>query len=75
METLDELASDYGDTKAAGYSRSIQNFEFIMTLMAVEDALSKLVNLSKLLQKKNCDLLEASEEAKVVISMLEVCEI
>ena len=57
METLDELASDYGDTKAAGYSRSIQNFEFIMTLVAVEDALSKLVNLSKLLQKKNCDLL------------------
>ena len=44
-----------------------------MTLVAVEHALSGLVNLSKLLQKKGCDLLEASEEARVVIAMLEVC--
>ena len=74
MASLDELANDYRDTKAAGYSRSIQNFEFILTLVAVEDVLSKLVNLSKLLQKKTCDLLKASEEAQVVITMLEVCE-
>ena len=55
MVSLDELASDYGDTKATGYSRSIQNFEFIMTLVAVEHRLSGLVNMSKLLQKKGCD--------------------
>lgn len=73
VSSLDELASDYGDSKAAGYSRSIQNFEFITTLVAVEHALSGLVHLSKLLQKKTCDLLEATEEARVVVAMLEVC--
>ena len=73
VTSLDELARDYGDTKAAGYSRSIQNFEFIVTLVAVEHALSGLVNLSKLLQKKSCDLIEASDEARVVTTMIEVC--
>ncbi|XP_052792424.1 52 kDa repressor of the inhibitor of the protein kinase-like [Mya arenaria] len=69
--SLHELASDYGDTKAAGYSRSIQNFEFVITLVAVEHALSGFVNISKILQKKDCDLLEAAEEARVVITMME----
>ncbi|XP_052809538.1 zinc finger MYM-type protein 1-like [Mya arenaria] len=71
VTSVEELANNYGDSKAAGYNHSIQNFSFIVTLVAVEHVLSGLVRLSKLLHDKSCDLLEAASEARVVIAMLQ----
>lgn len=45
-------------------------FDFIITLVTAEHVLSGLVALSQLLQKKTCDLIEAKQEAEVVIGQL-----
>ena len=47
-----------------------KRFDFILALVAVEHALSGLVPLSNLLQKKECDLYVAVEESRVVIRQL-----
>jgi hypothetical protein len=46
IATLDKLAVD-GDSKAAVYKLYLMNFEFIVTLVAIEHLLSALVPLSK----------------------------
>jgi len=72
VETLDELATNYGDSKAAGHRDSITKFTFIVTLVAVEHVLSTLTPLSKLLQDKSCDLIDATSESRIVFALLQV---
>lgn len=67
---LGALANE-GDAKARSYQCSISKFDFIITLVATEHVLSGLVNLSALLQKKECDLFTATDEAKTVKRMLD----
>ena len=68
--TLDVLATDYNDAKAGPYKTAIEQFSFIITLVATEHILSCLVPLSNLLQKKDCDLYVALEESRIVIRLL-----
>ena len=68
--TLGELSTEHGDSKAGPFQAAIEKFDFIVTLVAVEHALSGLVPLSNLLQKKECDLFVAVEESRVVIRQL-----
>ena len=65
-----EQLSDHGDAKARACRNSIMKFDFIITLVSAEYVLSGLVALSQLLQKKTCDLIEAKQEAEVVIGQL-----
>ncbi|XP_052771191.1 52 kDa repressor of the inhibitor of the protein kinase-like [Mya arenaria] len=68
---LNVLATEHGDTKAASYRSGILSFDFIVTLVAVEYILSGVVPLSKMLQKENCDLVQASLEARVLTAQLD----
>ncbi|XP_052809573.1 zinc finger MYM-type protein 1-like, partial [Mya arenaria] len=70
VTTLDRLA-DEGDTKAAVHKLSVTNFEFIVTLVAIEHLLSALVPLSNMLQAKDCDLLHAANDTRVVMVLLQ----
>ncbi|WAR23625.1 P52K-like protein [Mya arenaria] len=63
VTTLDRLAYE-GDTKAAVHKLSVTNFEFIVTLVAIEHFLSALVPLSNMLQAKDCDLLHAANNTR-----------
>ena len=67
-----ETLSDDGDGKARGYLCSIKEFDFIIALCATEHVLSNTVSLSKMLQGKNVDLIEAAKEASVVINVMKV---
>ncbi|XP_068675681.1 52 kDa repressor of the inhibitor of the protein kinase-like [Montipora foliosa] len=67
-----ETLSDDGDGKARGYLCSIKQFDFIIALCATEHVLSNTVSLSKMLQGKNVDLVEAAKEASVVINVMKV---
>ena len=67
-----ETLSDDGDGKARGYLCSIKQFDFIIALCATEHVLSNTVSLSKMLQGKNVDLIEAAKEASVVINVMKV---
>ncbi|WAR28120.1 hypothetical protein MAR_013824 [Mya arenaria] len=70
VTTLDRLA-DTEDTKAAVHKLSVTNFEFIVTLVAIEHLLSALVPLSNMLQAKDCDLLHAANDTRVVMFLLQ----
>lgn len=70
VTSLEEL-SNGGDTKASSYRLSVLQFSFIISLVAAEHVLSALVSLSAILQKKDCDLLQAVTETKVVRRMIE----
>ncbi|XP_068742056.1 52 kDa repressor of the inhibitor of the protein kinase-like [Montipora capricornis] len=67
-----ETLSDDGDGKARGYLCSIKQVDFIIALCATEHVLSNTVSLSKMLQGKNVDLIEAAKEASVVINVMKV---
>ena len=67
-----ETLSDNGDGKARGYLCSIKQFDFIIALCATEHVLSITVSLSKMLQGKNVDLIEAAKEVSVVINVMKV---
>ena len=67
-----ETLSDDGDGKARGYLCSIKQFDFIIALCATEHVLSNTVSLSKMLQGKNVDLIEAAKEASVVKNVMRV---
>ena len=71
VESLETLSDD-GDGKARGYLCSIKQFDFIIALCATEHVLSHTDSLSKMLQGKNVDLIEASKEASVVINVMKV---
>lgn len=49
----------------------MSKFDFIITLVTTEHVLSGLVQLSALLQKKECDLVLAVQEAKVVLKIIQ----
>lgn len=68
--SLEDLAQNQNDPKALNFLNAIRNFDFIVALVATEHVLSGVAPLSLLLQKKDCDLLTASREAKVVMDML-----
>ena len=58
-----------GHGKARGYLCAIKQFDFIVALCAADHVLSNTVALSTMLQKKSLDLIEAAQEARVVINM------
>ena len=68
--SLEDLAQNQNDPKALNFLNAIQSFDFIVALVTTEHVLSGVAPLSLLLQKKDCDLLTASREARVVIDML-----
>jgi hypothetical protein len=65
-----EVLEEDGDASARSYRRSVQSFDFIVTLVTSEHILRSTVQLSLLLQAKSCDLLEAVKESTAVINML-----
>lgn len=67
-----QTLSDNGDSKATGHCLSIQQFGFIITLVASQHVLEALVPLSLTLQKKDCDLVRALTDTKVVVKTLQV---
>ena len=64
-----EILSQDGDGKARGYLCSVKQFDFIIALCAAQHVLSNTVALSTMLQEKSVDLIEAAQEARVVIKM------
>lgn len=66
VEALADLCLHYGDSKAGAYRIAIMQFGFIVCLVAIEHVLSGLMPLSKMLQNKSCDLIEAVKEANVI---------
>ncbi|XP_033731590.1 zinc finger MYM-type protein 1-like [Pecten maximus] len=65
-----EVLEHEGDSKARSYRCSILKFDFIISLVAVEFVIQSILPLNKLLQGKECDLVEASKEAIVLIAQL-----
>ncbi|KAH3771534.1 hypothetical protein DPMN_172857 [Dreissena polymorpha] len=57
--------------KASGYLLSVLQYDFIITLVAIEHVLASLVPLSKMLQRKSCDL-KAATETRVVKALIQV---
>ncbi|WAR26177.1 LOW QUALITY PROTEIN: P52K-like protein [Mya arenaria] len=68
VTTLDRLA-DEGDRRLRYIN--FTNFEFIVTLVAIEHLLSALVPLSNMLQAKDCDLLHAANDTRGVMVLLQ----
>ena len=70
IDTLDDLSTNYGDSKAGACKLAITQFGFIVTLVATEYMLAELAPLSKLLQNKECDLVEATKEARTIAKLV-----
>ena len=69
VDSLQVLENE-GDTKARAYRCSILKFDFIISLIVVEHIMQSLIPLTKMLQLKSCDLVEAARESKVLIEQL-----
>ena len=69
VQALETLFQD-GDGKARGYLCSIKQFDSIIALCAAKNVLSNSVALSTMLQGKRVDLIEAAQEARVVINTM-----
>ena len=69
VDVLDELGNS-GDAKCAGYAASIQRFEFIICLLILEHVLTLTAELSKFLQSKSIDLIQAANRAAEVVEQL-----
>jgi len=54
MDVLNDLSTNYGDSKAGAFKLAITQLGFIVTLVAIEYMLAELAPLSKLLQNKEC---------------------
>jgi hypothetical protein len=65
---LEELEED-GDSKARGHACSVKRFDFVIALYATEHVLQSTVALSNMLQRVNMDLVEAANEATVVVEI------
>ena len=65
-----EILSQDGDVKVRGYLCSDEKFDFIITLCAAEHVLFNKVASSIMLQGNNVDLIEAAQEARVVINII-----
>jgi hypothetical protein len=53
VAALSDLCDNHGDVKAGAYKLAVLQFSFIISLVAIEHALSSLVPLSLILQKKH----------------------
>ncbi|VDI83267.1 Hypothetical predicted protein [Mytilus galloprovincialis] len=69
-DSLEDLEQD-GDAKARSYRCSITKFDFIVGLVVAQAILQPLAPLSAILQTKDFDLIQAVEESKVVVEMLQ----
>lgn len=69
VSSLEALKED-NDDKAAKYLDSILKFDFIIALVVAEHLISTTVALSNYFQKPELDLLEAVQEAKIVVERL-----
>jgi len=69
MNSLEVLEQE-GDSKARSYRCCILKFDFVVSLVAVEFVIQGLVPLNKILQGKDCDLVEAAKEARVLIAQI-----
>jgi len=67
---LDDLSTNYGDSKAGTSKLVITQFVIIVTLTAIEYMLAGLVPLSKLLQNKECNSVEATKETTSTVANL-----
>lgn len=70
MEALGDLSQNHAAAKAGTHKVAVLNFSFIISLVAAKHALSSLVPLPLLLQKKECNLLEAVSETEFVSRVL-----
>ena len=71
VTALEDLSNNYGDAKAGPFKLAITQFGFIITLVAAEFVLAHLVPLSKMLQNKTCDLVEASKGAGILHNLVQ----
>ncbi|XP_065939478.1 52 kDa repressor of the inhibitor of the protein kinase [Magallana gigas] len=62
---------DEGDTKAQSHLNNMLSFSFIICLVTAEHLIQSTTQLSKLLQLKSIDLVEAVKEANVVKELLQ----
>lgn len=62
---------DEGDTKAQSHLNNMLSFPFIICLVTAEHLIQSTTQLSKLLQMKSIDLVEAVKEANVVKELLQ----
>ncbi|KAJ8318382.1 hypothetical protein KUTeg_003473 [Tegillarca granosa] len=69
IHALEQLEDD-GDQKAKQYLSAIMKFDFIISLVIAEHIMKSTVYLSVFLQGKECDLVEAMKECKVVVDVL-----
>lgn len=70
VDSLSNLI-DEGYTKAQSHLNNILSFYFIICLVTAEHLIQSTTQLSKLLQMKSFDLLEAVKEATGVIGLLQ----
>ena len=66
VSSLEVLKDDHDD-KAAQYIGAILKFDFIIALVVAEHPLSATVVLTNYFQKPDIDLVEAVQEAKIVV--------
>ena len=71
VTALEDHSNNYGDAKAGPFTLAITQFGFIITLVTAEFVLAHLVPLSKMLQNKTCDLVEASKEAGILHNLVQ----
>ena len=69
IDTLDDLATD-GDKNAIEFKRAMQDFGFLVCLVACEHVLQITLKLSDALQIPSLDLVAAATEADDVVNML-----
>ena len=69
VSSLEDLEA-HGDTRARNSICNITKFDFLVTLVVVENALLIVQPLSIMLQGKTFDVTEAVAEAKVVVHQL-----
>ncbi|XP_076076084.1 52 kDa repressor of the inhibitor of the protein kinase-like [Mytilus galloprovincialis] len=69
-DSLEDL-EQVGDAKARSYRCSITKFDFIVGFVVAQAILQPLAPLSAILQTKDFDLIQAVEESKVVVEMLQ----
>ncbi len=69
VHALEALQED-GDDKAGQHVNAIMRFDFVIALVTAQHVLSGTVALTNFLQKVECDLLEAVQEAKIVVRRL-----
>ena len=66
---LDNLSQN-GDEKARDFMARIERFDFILPLVVAEEILQHTAGLSVYLQKKDTDLLRATQQAKIVVDTI-----